>query len=93
MLSKCSNPTCSNPFLYLRDGKLFQMEFGNEESRSESAQLADEGGISSQGKRPSRRLEFFWLCGTCSATLTLSYKKGQGMAVVPQEPTSQAAAA
>ena len=91
MLSKCSNPSCSNPFLYLRDGRLFQMEI--EESGSEPAQLADESAISSPGKRSSRRLEFFWLCGTCSSTLSLAYKRGVGVKVVPLRSTPQAAAA
>jgi len=26
MLGKCSNPSCSAPFRYLRDGKLFRLE-------------------------------------------------------------------
>ncbi len=91
MLSKCSNPLCSNAFLYLRDGRLFQMEI--EESGSEPAQLADDGGVSSLGRRSSRHVEFFWLCGTCSSTLTLSYKRGLGVKVVPLQSTTQAAAA
>ncbi len=28
MLSKCANPGCPAPFLYLRQGKLFRVETG-----------------------------------------------------------------
>ena len=54
MLSKCSNPFCSAPFLYLRDGELFRLE-ADPKRRS---------------GRPGR-LEYFWLCGECSSTMSL----------------------
>jgi hypothetical protein len=37
MLSKCSNPTCSTPFLYLHEGRLFLLECDLEHSASISS--------------------------------------------------------
>lgn len=36
MLSKCSNPTCSTPFRYLHEGRLFLLECDSEHSASTS---------------------------------------------------------
>lgn len=72
MLSKCANSSCSNPFLYLHNGKLFRMDVVIE---SESPR--------SSGRRPSRRAEFFWLCNECAATLTLSYRDDVGVVTIP----------
>ena len=37
MLSKCSNPTCFTPFLYLHEGRLFLLECDSEHSASTSS--------------------------------------------------------
>lgn len=37
MLSKCSNPTCSTPFRYLHEGRLFLLEYDSEHSASTSS--------------------------------------------------------
>ena len=72
MLSKCANPTCSTPFRYLRDGKLFEID-----SR-------DESGVSAVGERKQvRRVEFFWLCGECSAEMTIVNDQERGVITVP----------
>ncbi len=70
MLSKCANASCSNPFLYLHDGKLFRMDVPVEHS-------------SPAEKKAARRIEFFWLCNDCAASMTLSYKVGVGAVAVP----------
>lgn len=57
MLTKCANPECANPFRYLRGGRLFR--------------LAVESPASSLGGKPTRRIERFWLCDSCSTYLTL----------------------
>jgi hypothetical protein len=72
MLSKCANPACSMPFRYLRDGKLFEIE---------TKLSAEEGETGS--KKASRRVEFFWLCGDCSAELTLIQDQEKGVIIVP----------
>lgn len=65
VISKCANPECTAAFRYLHEGKLFQFE----------ARLLDELTISMhaarQKDRPSREIERFWLCDSCSKTLTL----------------------
>lgn len=78
MLSKCANPACSTPLIYLREGKIFMMD-GDHRSRIP---------VKSAG-----RVEHFWLCGPCSAHLTLVCT-GQGVSVVPKkEPRAWRAAA
>ncbi len=64
MLSKCANPGCLAPFLYLHEGKIFYLE--TEAPGAES---------NMPGERP-RNVERFWLCGTCSRTMTLTYARG-----------------
>lgn len=74
MLSKCANPGCPALFLYLHQGKLFRLDT--------SVEIA--AGTSGPGttKRP-QRVEFFWLCNECAAELTIGYKKGFGITVLP----------
>jgi len=71
MLSKCANPGCPAPFLYLHQGRLFRLDTGTEYPRGQTTQ------------KTARNLEFFWLCDECAAKLTLRYKKGVGVTVVP----------
>ena len=72
MLSKCANSSCSNPFLYLHNGKLFRMDLAVEPEMA-----------TADGKKPARRVEFFWLCNDCAASMTLSYKYGVGVVATP----------
>ncbi len=69
MLSKCANPACSKPFRYLRDGKLFEID---------SRQTARAGD-----KKQVCRVEFYWLCGECSAELTVIDDQEKGVITVP----------
>ena len=71
MLSKCANPACSTPFRYLRDGKLFEVE-----SHRPVKAAADHA-------KPVRSIEFFWLCGQCSAELTVVNDDQNGVITVP----------
>lgn len=71
MLSKCANPACSTPFRYLRDGKLFEVE--------SQGPVQTATGVS----KPVRRVEFFWLCGQCSAELTVIQDDKKGVITVP----------
>src|SRR5712691_11891584 len=34
-------------------------------------------------KKPSRHIEFYWLCNDCAAAMTLTYKKGIGVTTKP----------
>jgi hypothetical protein len=82
MLSKCANPTCSTPFVYLRDGKIFLRKHTMDPSQAH-------GPAASQ----VARLEYFWLCGPCSEEFTLVDDPAVGTRVVwKKKKTSQAAA-
>ena len=79
MLSKCANPGCPAPFLYLHQGKLFRVDTNSEVPATDAA---------AEGRRKlARRLEFFWLCDQCAVLVTLSYKKGVGVTAVPLSST------
>jgi len=71
MLSKCANPACSQPFRYLRDGKLFEIE----------TKVGSDPAVGE--RKPSRRVEFFWLCGQCSTELIVVNDKDQGVITIP----------
>ncbi len=75
MLSKCANPRCITPFRYLHEGKLFRIEMPSLASRTSSP------GVNM--KKPPRRTEFFWLCDTCSAQMTVVYEKDLGVTTHP----------
>jgi len=82
MVSKCANPNCSAPFLYLHQGKLFRLETDAQDPVADAAM-----------KKFSRRTEFFWLCSECAARLTLGYEKGVGLVIVSLSETHGYAAA
>jgi hypothetical protein len=58
MVSKCANPTCSERFLYLHQGKIFQL--------SPTPEVEEIGW----GFLPSL-YERFWLCDKCCKEMTL----------------------
>jgi hypothetical protein len=72
MLSKCANPACSQPFRYLRDGKLFEIDSRDDFERPAAGE-----------RKAVRRVEFFWLCGDCSAEFTIINDKDRGVITVP----------
>jgi hypothetical protein len=84
MLSKCANPSCSTPLVYLREGKVFRMENPSQAEREAEAQASK--------PRPVNRVEHFWLCGPCSADLTLAYDRHHGVQVIPKKYRAVAAA-
>jgi hypothetical protein len=63
MLSKCANPKCMAPFLYLHTGKLFRVERRAPVPQVEPA-MSD--------KKPARSIEYYWLCEVCAERLTLT---------------------
>jgi hypothetical protein len=64
MLGKCANPVCLASFRRLGSGKLFVFELM---INARSANITSDATIT----RPARGPVFFWLCETCSLTLTL----------------------
>ena len=83
MLAKCANPSCLTPLIYLREGKIFMMEY------SAPPQVRGAGPAL---VKPSTRVEHFWLCGPCSAEMTITYDKQHGMSVVPKQKMLRAVA-
>jgi hypothetical protein len=75
MLAKCANPTCTTELRYLRDGKIFLLELEPE---------LTPGPQSIDSRKPARRVEHFWLCGPCSADMTLVTLRGKGVTAVPK---------
>jgi hypothetical protein len=85
MLSKCANPGCAATFLYLHEGKLFRLDTSVEVLACTPVR---------EMMKPSRRIEFFWLCSECAGELTLGYNKGAGITVVSlRKELAQAASA
>lgn len=77
MLSKCANPSCSAQLVYLREGKIFTME----STASHQSRLA----VTSGQSKVSRRVEHFWLCGTCAEHWTLAFDDALGLQVIPKK--------
>jgi len=73
MLAKCANPTCSTPFLYLHEGKLFRLE-GAAISHHLPTPLA---------LKPNQKIEFFWLCSNCATRMVVVFQPGIGVTVRP----------
>jgi len=82
MLSKCANPSCSTPFIYLREGKIFLTKPLVDSSQAH-------GPVGTQASR----LEYFWLCGPCSEDLTLIEDPALGTRVVWKKARTRRAAA
>lgn len=81
MLSKCANPSCSTPLIYLREGKIFMMEQGQQ------PQVRPEGPVL---VKPANRVEHFWLCGPCSVEMTITYDRENGVRVTPKSVKAKA---
>lgn len=76
MVSKCANPQCSASFRYFHQGKLFRFET---EIAIERGNALNENGA----KKSMRKLEFYWLCDGCAETMTMVFKKGSGVSMLP----------
>ena len=85
MVSKCANPDCSAPFHYLREGKVFRLEIQPGTAGPSPQPISAE--------KPVRHLEHFWLCGSCSQTMTLAVEKDKGVVAVPLRSQFRVAAA
>jgi hypothetical protein len=84
VLSKCANPSCSTPLVYLREGKIFMVE---------SPQQARPSLVGPAEPKPQNRVEHFWLCGPCSSSMTLTCdRQGAVKVVLKAQQTLRAAA-
>jgi uncharacterized protein YcsI (UPF0317 family) len=59
MVNQCANPSCGKPLHYLREGRIFVFDLPDPHTPVPAA-----------GSR-ARRLQHFWLCGTCSETMVM----------------------
>jgi hypothetical protein len=64
MLSKCANPTCSNAFRYLSEGKLYLID-------SKAMPVWHGARAESKYADKSRIYEYFWLCSWCCRDMTI----------------------
>ncbi len=77
MLSKCAAPSCSAPFRYLTEGRLFRLELDP---------LRNGRVIDNAGRLLNQ--EYFWLCDSCCKVLKLHLDKdGDVVAVSPVDKT------
>lgn len=81
MLSKCLNPLCSATFRYLGQGHLFRIDFA--EARRKSAHAGGKVLASAAGK--ASPIEYFWLCESCAATVTIEFGEDGRVHVVPRQ--------
>lgn len=80
MLDKCVNPQCDTPLLYLRDGKVIRVD----ETRLVAASKCRDS--KSIGKMDSvRKVEHFWLCGSCLKNYDVVFRPETGICVFPRQ--------
>ena len=78
MLSKCANPTCSNLFRYLHEGRLYLV---NSASRFDGRKRLSTLDIKSGSP------EYAWLCSVCSSYMTIHIDEENGTIVVVESET------
>ena len=78
MLSKCANPTCTNLFRYLHEGRLYLV---NSASHFDGRKRFSTPDIKSGSP------EFDWLCSVCSSYMTIHIDEGNGTIVVVESET------
>ena len=59
MINQCANPSCGKLLHYLREGRIFVFDLPDPDVP-----------VPAPGGR-ARRLQHFWLCGSCSETMVL----------------------
>ena len=75
MLSKCANRFCPNEFRYFGEGKVFEI-------RRDRLTSIDHGN-----DKKRTRTEHYWLCSTCSSTLTIAMDSAHNIIVIPRRKT------
>ena len=77
MITACANPACNEPFHYLRGGCLYRFDLRFPKSWSTDVHHA------ASDVKHDRTTVFFWLCGKCSANLSLRFDRSAGLTLVP----------
>lgn len=77
MVTNCANPGCQSTLQSFVEGRFFHFDIV---SVSVSAGDAGDGGFDEQ---PQRQNIDYWLCGDCSASLSLVLEPVRGLKLVP----------
>jgi len=72
MITKCANELCGEPFLFFRGGKLFIVD----------VRSGPQPGGPGTADQASQKLEHFWLCEHCAATMTVVVGQGSTPRVI-----------
>lgn len=72
MITKCANQLCGQPFLFFRGGKLFIVDVRSN----------PQPGNPNTADQAPQKLEHFWLCEQCAATMTLVVGQGSTPRVI-----------
>lgn len=70
MVNNCANPGCGKPLHYLREGRIYIFDAS--------------AGAAEPGVKRQRRLEHYWLCGLCYATMILVQDDRGDIRVLPK---------
>jgi hypothetical protein len=70
MVNHCANPQCCKPLHYLREGRVYIFDV----TRS----------VPGANERTARRMEHFWLCGTCSESYLLEQVEDRTVRMSPR---------
>ena len=99
MLSTCANPACAKPFLYLREGRIFEADTQTGDVRPVLELSLDPGpqiefhhDTSLVELRAPANKELLWWCGSCCVTRTITFAKNGGLALVSLRAAMHAAA-
>src|SRR5450432_952546 len=74
MVDRCANPQCLKPLRYLREGRIFVFDVPD----NPPVKRAD-------GVRP-RRMEHYWLCGSCASAMVLKHSTEEGVRLLARSP-------
>ena len=67
MVNHCANPQCCKPLHYLREGRVYVFDVTRHQPVGT--------------ERVARRMEHFWLCGTCCEAFSLEQTEDAGVRI------------
>ncbi len=76
-MTSCVNRNCSRPLASFLEGRLFHFEV------TSISVAADDTQKQEFDETPQRTGVYFWLCGSCAATMTLVLEPLGGLQLVP----------
>jgi hypothetical protein len=77
MVSQCCNPNCRRLLSSVSEGRLYQFEIVSISISALDHRIED------FDETPKRQVANFWLCGPCSAALTLTLEPEDGLKLLP----------